>query len=260
MEKYESKRGYPKKTVLLIILVLVFAAGYLAGMLYPYQSGETDDVVMTTAEPTVEPELPFDSEVESVDAADSYFEDAVFIGNSRMEGLVTNVSIGDIRAITSVGMTVESAKDEKLVRDGDEKITVIGKLEKDNYKKVYLMLGTNELGWVHPETFIDEYSSLIDEIRAVNPDALVYVFSIMPVNEGLVQNPEYQNNSHISTVNAMIKKMCDEKEIYYLNVYDFLYDEESGLEVRASTDGVHLGPLYCNRVFDYLKNHYVEVD
>jgi hypothetical protein len=122
------------------------------------------------------------------------------------------------------------------------------------------MLGTNELGWAYPEIFIERYTNLLNEVKLVNPDCIIYVLSVMPVNEELVENPEYENNEHISEINILLKNMCDENKIYYANIYDVVYDPDMGLNLIASNDGLHLGPTYCNKVFDYLKDHYVEVE
>ena len=262
MEVFEYKKNNSSKFIIIILLIIVFIAGYALATYFPFINNDVEVVeeVVETDEPyEVEESEPFDSEVKSNDATDAYFEDALFVGDSRMEGLVTNASIENLNAITSIGMTVQTAVEDELIRDGDEKITVLQKLEQEEFSKIYLMLGTNELGWAYPEIFIEKYSELIDEIKISKPNAIIYILSIMPVNEKLIENSEYKNNAHISEVNLLLKDMCDNKGIYFLNIYDLVYDEEMGLNLEASTDGLHLGPTYCNKVFDYLKDHYVEV-
>jgi len=51
-----------------------------------------------------------------------------------------------------------------------------------------------------------------------------------------------------------------EKQVYYLNVAECMKDENGMLPDAASpADGMHFGPEYYNKWFDYLKQHTVSV-
>lgn len=47
------------------------------------------------------------------------------------------------------------------------------------------MFGLNEASWPYSEVFIDEYGDIIDEARAINPNAIIYIQSILPVTKAL---------------------------------------------------------------------------
>ena len=76
---------------------------------------------------------------------DYYFNDAVFIGDSRMEGFRNTSGITQGEFLTSVGMTLTSIGDTK-VNTSDGQITVYQGLSGRQYGKIYLMLGANDLG------------------------------------------------------------------------------------------------------------------
>ena len=264
MEIYEKKQSKLKIVLKILLILVIFGIGYMVAIYFPidvntiFQDNQTETVVVTpTPTATVDPE--FDSLVPSLAVADSYFDDAVFIGNSRMKGFMLYSGLENTQSITDVGMTVETAVEEPLVIDGTDKITVIEKLATYDYNKIYIMLGTNELGWPYMDLFIEKYVTFIDEVKAVNPDAIIYICAIMPVNEAMVDvNKPYQNNENIQEFNRNIKKMCDEQHIYFIDSYSAMVNDNNELEAEESFDGVHLQVDACQQLLAYLKIHVVE--
>ena len=57
-------------------------------------------------------------------------------------------------------------------------ITISEAIGKERFSKVYLMFGINELGWGSIASFINYYGQIVDRIRQVNPEAIIYVQSI----------------------------------------------------------------------------------
>lgn len=55
--------------------------------------------------------------------------------------------------------------------------------QEPQHKRVYIMLGINDLGWPSMETFTGNYSKLIDAVRSSQPNATIYVQSILPVSK-----------------------------------------------------------------------------
>ena len=203
----------------------------------------------------------FSRPVPAADAAvtEEYFEDAVFIGDSRTEGLKMFGGPQNAKYYASNGLKVDTVFTRPVIKTATgDKVTVIEALRQTApFKKVYIMLGINELGWAYSDLFIEKYGEVIDEIKKIAPEAQIYVQSLLPVTKERSQSDEIFNNANIGGYNDLIQQMATEKGIYYLNVAQCMADAEGNLYSDASTDGIHLKKAYCERWFDYLKLHYV---
>jgi len=124
-----------------------------------------------------------------------------------------------------------------------------------DFGKVYIMLGMNELGWAYQQPYVDGYSKIIDTVREANPEAVIYVQSILPVTAVKSAEDEYINNPRIIEYNERLRAMCEEKDVTYLNVAEALMDDTGALPAEASLDGVHLQKEYCQIWYEYLKAH-----
>lgn len=185
-----------------------------------------------------------------------YFDDAVFVGDSittgiELYGMMENT---DVLAGTGVNLlTVYTAQVVKL--DDGSRITIMDGLKNKQYQKVYVMLGGNEVRDEVKEQFIKNYSRVIDDIRKLQPTALLYIQSITPVTK--VNNYKMDNN-RIDEYNQALLDLCKEKDVYYVNVAECMKDESGMLPDAASpADGMHFGPEYYKKWFNYLMDHTV---
>ena len=137
------------------------------------------------------------------------------------------------------------------------KISVIDALKEASFKKVYIMLGVNETGWAYSSIFIEKYAKIVDEIKSMNPDALIYLQSILPVSETVSSTHSYIKNNKIKEYNKLVRQMAKEKEVYYLNVAESIASANGALPEDAASDGIHLKKEYCDKWLEYLKTHTV---
>ena len=99
-----------------------------------------DPAPLPDPEPEPEPEEPA-SPFTTVDA--SYFDDALFIGDSHTDGFKDYAGLNNADYLCHNGLTVWSAV-EKAEFPGKQ--TLAQALSGKHYGKIYLMLGINELG------------------------------------------------------------------------------------------------------------------
>lgn len=189
--------------------------------------------------------------------SEDYFDDAVFIGDSRTEGLILYTDLANATAYTDKGLTVETVFTKPVIKRDGKKISVIDALRETEFGKVYIMFGINETGWTYDYVFIEKYGKLIDEIREINPEAGIYVQEIIPVTRKTSDTHSYVKNSKISEYNELIREMAQEKKIYYIDVGNAVVDEDGCLPENAAVDGIHLKKTYCELWLDYLKTHTV---
>lgn len=184
------------------------------------------------------------------------FSDAVFLGDSRTEGLYLNTDLTNADFYTERGLMVTTIFTRKIVKKEDgTKITALEALEEKQYGKVFIMFGINELGWAYEEIFIEDYVKLLDEIKRLQPDAVIYVQSNLPVTAAKEEKDDIFKNDRIKLYNDLIKKMAEEQQVIFLDSADSVADEHGILPEAASTDGIHLTKDYYQRWFEYIKLH-----
>lgn len=225
-------------------------------------SSETESSALMT-EPQTEA-APISTAIvpeQSTPVDDTYFADAVFIGDSRMEGFRNQSGITQGQFLTGVGMDVNNIFTQQYIHLYNEQITVYQALINTNYKKVYVMLGTNDLGEPDFNDFKENYRTCLGEIKKLLPgDVIMYVISVAYVEEAKVEDTTYVNNQNIDAVNEKILELCEEEGYYYVNINEVLSDGNHSLLEGATSDGVHMYDTYCKIWLDYLRNHYVSED
>ena len=188
---------------------------------------------------------------------DEYFDDAVFIGNSQTEGILIYGQMKNATVYAGKGIMVDTIYTKDVVKNTDgTRMTIMKGLEINKFGKVYIMLGANELGWPD-ESFIKHYAKVIDDIKALQPEAKIYINLIMPMAKSKSDNDKIYNNTNINRFNDMIKAMAKEKQVYFIDSREAVADENGYLPEDAGTDGVHLGTEYYKKWFEYLKKHTV---
>ncbi len=212
--------------------------------------------------PPVLPNIEITGAVPASDAVDdSYFDDALFIGNSLIVGLSKSAKTG-AQYYASIGLNVKQFFEKEIIPMPDGSIvTVNDAISSASFQKVYLMFGINELGWGSLTSFIEYYEKIIERILEVNPTAIIYVQSIFPINEEKwAKSGDYQsyiNNVSVLTFNQKIAEMCENTASYYVNAAECLTDENGSLRAEATGDGVHINNTYIPVWLDYLKTHTV---
>lgn len=219
---------------------------------------QTQEPVTPSPSPTVAPTPDFSQPVpESDPVEENYLDDAVFIGDSRTEGLLLYTGLTNTTGYTYKGLMVDTAFTKPVINQNGQMVTVMDALRSTQFSKVYIMLGINELGWAYPDLFIEKYKEILDTIREINPNAIIYVQEILPVTQKVSETHSYITNEKISQYNQMLADMAQEKEVYYLQVSQAVADSQGCLPEDAASDGIHLSPTYCQKWLDYLLCHTV---
>ncbi|MGN1080987.1 MAG: GDSL-type esterase/lipase family protein [Acutalibacteraceae bacterium] len=217
---------------------------------------ENKDAEDTNKEPTIENGYDYTKPVPKSDMVEnSYFDDAVFIGDSRTEGLILYTGLSNAISYTHKGLMVDTVFTSPVINKNGEKISVMDALRQTDFSKVYIMLGINETGWPYNNIFIEKYGKIIDEIKAINPQAIIYVQEILPVTNSVSQTHSYIKNKKINEFNVLIRQMAKEKQIYYIDTGSAVSDANGCLPEDAAIDGIHLKQSYCKKWLDYLKTH-----
>ena len=169
----------------------------------------------------------------------SYFDDALFIGDSRMEGVYEYAGIDNASYYARVSMTIFKLMDTDI--DSCPGVSNVRQGLTDNtYGKIYIMVGINEMGTGDSEYFINAYSEVIDEIRALQPDAIIVVQGILHVTKERDSTDKIFNNKNINERNEALKALAEAKGVYYLDVNPVYDDADGCLRSDYSGDNTHL--------------------
>lgn len=203
-----------------------------------------------------EPEKePFAPVAESAPVKDTYFDDVVFLGDSRTEGFSLYSGLKTGTYFYAVGATVESVFTKAVWETPKGKVPLLDAVAETPCGKVYVMLGVNELGWAKTETFRNQCTKVIDRIREDHPNAEVVLQSILPVSAKQDAKGSYVNNERIAVYNEQLLALAEEKECAYLNVAEAVVDENGCLRADWTFDGVHLNVKGCQAWLEYLRTH-----
>ena len=190
----------------------------------------------------------------STGVGDSYFDDALFIGNSLTEGLRLYAGL-NATYYSSTGLTAGGALEKPVAETENGCMTIPEALKQEHFGKIYIMLGINELGWPNTNAFVEDYTELVKDIKQTQPNAVIYLQAILPVTEEKSNSDEVFTMDRINQFNGMIKQIAKDQNVCYLNVGECMSDSHGYLQSEASTDGIHLSKEYCLKWVDYLKTH-----
>lgn len=206
----------------------------------------------------VEPSPPEKPKLGLVDP--SYFDDALFLGDSRTVGLRAFGSFTNSAYFAKTGISVNSFFMYPAL-DEETSLTLTRTLSLRQYKKIYIMIGVNDAGAVPLADFESQFFDAVRQIRELQPDAVIYIQSILGVTKNKeLSDPYHYNNAHVLERNALLKSKCDDEKLVYLDVFSVFSDAEGYLNSNNSSDGLHLNSedykLWCN----YLLEHALPVN
>lgn len=190
---------------------------------------------------------------------DDYFNDALFIGDSRTVGLNEYGGLEQSTFYASTGLTVYKMFSAEIVPvpGSKKKITAEEALKEKQFAKIYLMIGINEMGTGTVETFMDQYKEQVERLKELQPDAIIYLQAIMRVSTERSNKGDYITNEGINARNAEIAKLADNDRVFYLDANPLFCDETGGLVSSYTFDGVHLKSEYVLQWKQFLKEHAV---
>ena len=216
-----------------------------------------------TAPPSVETEEPApeptgEPEPEPVvlnPKNDAYFDDALFIGDSIMEGIRQYVAkcreetptLGEAKFLTSVaGIGVIDLVGDRHIGRYYAYKGVYRPLEEIVAEiapgRIFLLLGLNDLAEVKPsvDDIAERYFRLIDLLQELFPDAEIVVLT-NPPRTASAWLPDYTPNRSFGNalIDAFVEALiggCEARGIPYVDIHGALADENGALPEEWSRD------------------------
>ena len=223
----------------------------------PGDQPEPEEAAYISGDDVSEDSISGDSEditYEFTEVDDDYFTDALFIGDSRTVGLSEYCEPLDTRATfyAKISLTIFDVFKKEFIKTDEGKIGLEEALTQNQYGKIYIMLGLNEIGTGDSEYFKNAYAEVIDKIRELQPDAIIYIQGIMHVTAHKSDVDKNFNNEKINVRNAAISELADNKTVFYIDMNEAVDDEDGNLEEGLSFDDIHLKASSYERWYEFL--------
>lgn len=202
---------------------------------------------------------------------DSYFDDAVFVGDSisvKLKQYVTRCrDKGDpvlgqaqflaVGGLGSFNVQLPITPDSLHPEYEGEKMYLEDSVAATGAKKMYIMFGMNDIVPYGIDGAIGYLEELIDKIQEKSPGLLVAVQNVTPI---LTEKEQRNlNNAYISEYNEALEEFCARRGFPYLDIASQLKDENGGLVRRYCGDaeglGMHLSNEGCIPWIAYLRSH-----
>lgn len=110
---------------------------------------------------------------------------------------------------------------------------------KENPKKIFLMIGINDLGnGKKVDYIVNNYKNILSKIKNESPNTIIYVQSVLPINKSLNGNGIF-DNSDIMELNAQLEKLSD-KNVIFVDLFSLLKTDKNELNKDFTYDGTHI--------------------
>ncbi len=212
---------------------------------------------------------------ESEPVKHSYFDDAVFIGDSislklskyvRMMRQEDDDFLGDAKFLVAgslgSGNALWKVSNESVHPSYQgKKMLLEDSVKALKAKKVYIMLGINDVALYGVEGSVENMETLIERILEKSPKAEIFVQSATPRIAAMKSKP---TNRAIFEYDLKLLELCLEKGWHYVDVASVMRDENGNLYENycsdAPTMGMHFTDEACQIWVDYLLTHTPETE
>ena len=203
-----------------------------------YRDGETDPQKYSQLPPSQSGEvMPF-------------FDDAAFIGDSvllRLQRYQAEYGcFGSAAFFSTVSYSVNHAVNNSLflVWQGQE-VTPEQAIEKSGAKKLFIMLGMNDVGYIGVDGTLANWEVLLARLRESSPELEIYIQSCTPIYPGGEKGR--LTNANMDAYNARLRTFAEENGCHFVDIAAIMKNEDGAMKPELSADRyVHINEAACD--------------
>lgn len=275
-----------KRGLIIVCVFLLIVSSLFSGCGTSDTQGTTEEVTQATEEQTTEAtseevtetqeettekaeeasaseESPVTYEYTQVD--DSYFNDAVFIGDSISYGFELYVTekrangetvLGEAQFLTSgslsYGNSLWDVSDESVHPTyNGEKMKLEDAIAKIKPGKIFILLGTNDVALYGVEQTIANADTEISGMLEASPGAEIFIMSTTPKYSPAESDVDGAlNNADIDALNVAMRQFAVEKGYNFMNIAPLFKDETGGLAADYCSDKEGMGIHFTSAAYD----------
>lgn len=279
-----------KRGLIIVCVCLLIVSSLFSGCGTSDTQGTTEEVTQATEEQTreatseevtetqeettekaeeasVSEESPVTYEYTQVD--DSYFNDAVFIGDSISYGFELYVTekrangetvLGEAKFLTSgslsYGNSLWDVSDESVHPTyNGEKMKLEDAIAQIKPGKIFILLGTNDVALYGVEQTIANADTEISRMLEASPGAEIFIISTTPKYSPAESDVDGAlNNADIDALNVAMRQFAVEKGYNFMNIAPLFKDETGGLAADYCSDKEGMGIHFTSAAYDIWLN------
>lgn len=198
----------------------------------------------------------------------AYFQDALFIGDSLIEGFALYDPLK--QPGSAIFYSSRGASPSFFLNDGAGTLNngcptqretehVWTDISQEHPGKVYMLIAANAIRMMDDDGFMHYYTQLMDKVVSTFPGVPVYIMGITPPSKERAQSDSDFSLTRIHTLNNRIAYEAASRGLYYIDTHEALADAEGYLPAElAGYDGLHLASGEGYQIWlDYLRSHTV---
>ena len=217
------------------------------------QIPDTED--QTPSEPT--PTLLGESE----DMGQEYIDKLVFLVDATNVGLRSygvlsgGKSTTQVWRTTSGTLTLSGICEKKIIYpETSVEMTVAQAAKKKKPEYLIIALGFEGMNQISREKFIEEYTALINTVKAASPDTKIILQSVYPIASRVKGKV---TNAKIDELNSAIYSLAQSCEVKYLDTCTVLKDSSGAMKDELDNGGTgwNLNAKGFETVLSYIRTH-----
>ena len=217
------------------------------------QIPDTED--QTPSEPT--PTLLGESE----DMGQEYIDKLVFLVDATNVGLRSygvlsgGKSTTQVWRTTSGTLTLSGICEKKIIYpETSAEMTVAQAAKKKKPEYLVIALGFEGMNQISREKFIEEYTALINTVKAASPDTKIILQSVYPIASRVKGKV---TNAKIDELNSAIYSLAQSCEVKYLDTCTVLKDSSGAMKDELDNGGTgwNLNAKGFETVLSYIRTH-----
>ena len=121
-------------------------------------------------------------------------------------------------------------------------------------RAIFLLIGTNDLPWHtyrSDQTILNTYGQILDRCRALSPDTVVHVQSLLPRRKSFA--------ARVQRLNIQLEALAARHGYPFINLFPAFADTEGALRADLTNDHLHLMAEGYARWVDILKPYIDEL-
>ena len=120
------------------------------------------------------------------------------------------------------------------------------------------MVGINECGTGTPESFFERYKEVVNDIRKLQPEALIFIQGNLLVTQEKSDESDTITNENIAARNKLIATLANQKDIFYIDINESSLCKEGALVSDYTWDQVHIKAQYYPIWKEFLLRHAID--
>lgn len=122
-------------------------------------------------------------------------------------------------------------------------------------ERIFLMIGANDIANEIPASeIVENYRTIVRRVRERSPATRLFVESVLPVNEGMLQSAP-PRNPRVRDLNPRLRQLAQDQGVTFIDLTAAMSDAVGELPGDFTTDGLHLSLKGQMALLEALRPH-----